>query len=296
LARSFFGQKVGVAFVEQTLYLHSTARLEKDLIYKIKEKVLEVLQEPAQIKECKLLQEGQEQTKNLCSYILSPLQQRQKSIGVLGVFNEGSRAYTFSDRKVFSLLCATVSQHLIRATLFQRVKEEAEQDPLTGVYNIKYFKEILEREFARAKRYRRPLSLIMLDFDHLKEFNDRFGHPEGSRLIKLVASCIKKNVRAQDYVARYGGDEFIMLLPETGVEGAKVVAERIRALIKSVSPHRGSASFGLAEAESAKDPMTLLSMADKALYQAKSEGRDMVCVWRRELEQAPSHEVTQILD
>jgi diguanylate cyclase (GGDEF)-like protein len=215
-----------------------------------------------------------------------PLEREKKSFGFMSVYSVEEEAFSPLHKKVFSIISTLVSLSLERAALFAETKEGAEKDELTGAYNFRLLRKILERELTRAKRYRRPLSLIMLDFDHLKEFNDRFGHHQGNRLIRSVAVAIKRRTRAQDYVARYGGDEFVVVLPETSLEEAETVAERIRSSIHSLRikriPCTISASIGVVGAPplEPKDADNFLKFADKALYQAKSEGRNTVFVQR----------------
>lgn len=158
-------------------------------------------------------------------------------------------------------------------------------DGLTGLHNHKHFYERLVEEMERARRYNNPLSLIMADIDHFKNYNDTHGHLEGDFLLKELASHMKKSVRFQDIVSRYGGEEFSIILPETGKEGAITLAERIRCSVAEQQfPHKETQpggnltiSFGVATfPDDARDPETLVERADKALYLAKGMGRNRV--------------------
>lgn len=155
-------------------------------------------------------------------------------------------------------------------------------DSLTGVKNRRAFNISLDEEFARAQRQHSPLSLVMLDVDWFKHFNDSFGHPAGDEALRAVAKIMQQNVRPYDVVARYGGEEFAAILPATGREGALVIAERCRRAIQSaVWPHRAvTASLGVATLSADMvSSLDLLTKADKALYQSKQGGRNRIsCV------------------
>jgi diguanylate cyclase (GGDEF)-like protein len=109
----------------------------------------------------------------------------------------------------------------------EKLERLATTDGLTGLKNHRAFQELLANEYARATRYKKPLSLVMLDVDHFKGFNDSFGHPAGDVVLKRVASLLQENARTTDVAARYGGEEFALLLPETGPRGAAMTADRI---------------------------------------------------------------------
>jgi diguanylate cyclase (GGDEF)-like protein len=158
-------------------------------------------------------------------------------------------------------------------------------DGLTGITNRRRFEETLELEWGRAKRGGTPLSLIMVDIDHFKLYNDTYGHQSGDECLRDVATSLAKSLnRAGDLVARYGGEEFVVILPGTGVEGATQVAESMRATVEALgienreSPIRGTLtiSLGVATAfpEKGISPEKLLAAADQALYRAKHEGRN----------------------
>ncbi len=156
-------------------------------------------------------------------------------------------------------------------------------DDLTGLNNYREFQRILVREFKAAHRAKKPLSLLMIDVDNLKESNDAFGHLIGDEVLKMVAQGIKSQMREVDWAARYGGDEFSVILPETPEDGAKVIAERIRAAVGEEKISLGnhiidlSVSIGCAELSSTMETeIDLVHAADKALYLAKHSGRNQV--------------------
>lgn len=152
-------------------------------------------------------------------------------------------------------------------------------DSLTGLYNRRAFEEKLRDEFERARRYNSPLSLLMLDADNFKEFNDLLGHPAGDGLLQSIARMLKDNARANDVTARYGGDEFAVILPNTDSKVAYHLAERLRWAARELccDPHQVTISIGVAALSPAMaDHRALVVAADNALYDAKRKGRNQV--------------------
>jgi diguanylate cyclase (GGDEF)-like protein len=168
------------------------------------------------------------------------------------------------------------SEHLER--LSERLRHLAYHDGLTGLYNHRYFQDHLNSEFERAKRYGHPLSVAMLDVNHFKEVNDRYGHLTGDKLLSFLGQVIAENVRSSDIAARYGGDEFAVILPETEGEAARTVAAKIRDAVVSRRDW-GGGLLGNVELDiaagvatfpvDARTPDQLLHEADAALYSAK---------------------------
>jgi diguanylate cyclase (GGDEF)-like protein len=165
----------------------------------------------------------------------------------------------------------------------QHAKLLSETDDLTGLFNTRGFAIAANRLFGQATRYGRPASVLMVDSDNLKGINDSHGHDAGSRLLRQVANAVQSELRASDVPARYGGDEFIVLLPETPPKGALDVAERIRNAIASrplaIDGHQINATVSIGIACYPEDGRTLDALAaraDRALYQAKAEGRNRV--------------------
>jgi diguanylate cyclase (GGDEF)-like protein len=161
-----------------------------------------------------------------------------------------------------------------------RLESLATTDGLTGVKNHRAFQESLEREFARATRYGSSLSLLMLDVDQFKQFNDQFGHPAGDEVLKQVARILASGSRLETLVARYGGEEFALILPNCGGEEAAVVAERVRRDVETgpwdlrpVTVSLGTAT----KCDGTQDRSALIARADSALYKAKVSGRNQVC-------------------
>lgn len=185
-------------------------------------------------------------------------------------------------------LAHEVAIALERAMVYSQVKILGIRDGLTGTFNRRKFDEDLEAEIARSVRYNSPLSLVMVDIDYFKAYNDVHGHPMGDNLLKRLVTVLSANLRPFDKVYRYGGEEFAVLLPETGKEKALLATQRLMDVIRQESfegekesqpTGKLTVSMGLAgfpEDGNTKD--LLIKHADKALYQAKSDGRDRIWV------------------
>jgi diguanylate cyclase (GGDEF)-like protein len=164
------------------------------------------------------------------------------------------------------------------------LKTLANTDGLTGLYNRRHFDAIGASEWARFQRYRRPLSVMVLDVDHFKAINDRFGHDLGDNFLKIIASVCTSVRRGSDTAARIGGEEFGLLLPETSGEAAFALAERLRMQVRACVPMIEqqrvdlSVSIGIAEADPGMTIHVLLKRADAALYEAKRGGRNRVAI------------------
>lgn len=160
------------------------------------------------------------------------------------------------------------------------LRELAVVDELTSLRNRRFFDRTLQYEVDRMKRYDRHLSLVLIDVDHFKSVNDRFGHLMGDEVLKVVARCLEKNVRKADLAARYGGEEFALVLPETGLAGALHVAERVRESVEQLEldGFKVTVSLGVATVEKSwpGDIPGIVRAADQALYQAKRTGRNKV--------------------
>ncbi|MGN2392387.1 diguanylate cyclase [Pelomicrobium sp. G1] len=179
-------------------------------------------------------------------------------------------------------IALAISNIRLRETLHR----QSIRDPLTGLFNRRYLEESLQREVARAERTGRPLALLMLDVDHFKRFNDSYGHEAGDAVLRALGRLLRQSVREGDIACRFGGEEFVVLLPEATLETAQERAERIRDEARRIRIHREgryldpvSVSFGVAiYPDHGVSAETLLAAADAALYRAKSSGRDRVMV------------------
>lgn len=184
------------------------------------------------------------------------------------------------------LLLETTALYAVLALTNARLRDLANRDGLTGMFNRRYFDERLDTEMMRARRERHALSLLLIDVDHFKQYNDRYGHLQGDECLRTVAASIEAAVRRPaDFAARYGGEEFAVLLPNTGRAGAVEVAELIREQLRLAAvPHQGSAascvtvSIGVGTIKVGEEASgeQLIAVSDQALYRAKDTGRNAV--------------------
>jgi diguanylate cyclase (GGDEF)-like protein len=180
---------------------------------------------------------------------------------------------------------AVLHLRIQKALEHARTRRLASTDGLTEVYNHRTFQERLSQEIARADRYSRPLSVLMIDVDHFKVYNDTHGHPQGDIVLQDLARLLREMSRTSDTVARYGGEEFAIILPETDSVGAQKIGQRLREQVEGHSfPGQElmpggtlTISIGVATRAPAGSKDALLQAADTALYTAKREGRNRVC-------------------
>ncbi len=200
------------------------------------------------------------------------------------------RAIKWNDGRIVKLQIATDITELKNA--YTTIEKMSITDDLTQIFNRRYFHACLNEEVQRVQRYKKNLSLIMMDIDHFKSVNDNYGHQTGDEVLIKISSILKSNVRKVDVVARYGGEEFIILLPETNGKGAYKVAEKLRILIadykiknKDGKEFHISSSFGVSSLKEVTDVEKdiddiIIKLADNALYEAKKTGRNkVVCSW-----------------
>ena len=213
-----------------------------------------------------------------------PVRVEGRIAGGIWIFSEG-RPFARDDRERAELVVEQAELALINSERFLQAREKAFVDDVTSLYNARYLLSALDREVNRAARSNSKLSVLFLDLDRFKQVNDRCGHLIGSRVLRELGGLLQESVRAIDTVGRYGGDEFTMLLVDTGLEGATSVADRIR---QSVAAHAFGAERGLelrltVSIGVATFPLhgesreRLLDLADKAMYLAKALGRNQVC-------------------
>lgn len=211
-----------------------------------------------------------------------PVLFEENLLGILWVWGQ---TVTHSDLPIMSIFARQVGVSLERARLFQEVQSLALTDPLTGLQNRRSLFELGRIEFTRAQRLDRPFSCIMLDLDHFKQINDTYGHPIGDQVLQEFAKRCAKVVRAIDMLARYGGEELIILLPETDRQTACIIAERLRKSIaaKPVKIPNGEINITVSIGVGAMDQNTmqletLIARADQAMYIAKHKGRNCVAI------------------
>ncbi|UFS70331.1 sensor domain-containing diguanylate cyclase [Geomonas sp. RF6] len=219
------------------------------------------------------------------SMICVPLVFQNRTMGLLYLDDFVPRQFDREKLNLLSILASFAAMAIFNATLHKRTKLMAITDALTGLHNHRYFKQYFRQEFGRAKRYHKPFSIIMLDVDDFKSFNDSYGHATGDKVLIAMGSSILETIRSVDVGFRYGGEEFIVILPETRLESAIQVAERLRenvmngttkALRGQIS--RGvTVSIGVASYPENTDRLDeLFNIVDTLLFQAKKEGKNKV--------------------
>lgn len=230
------------------------------------------------------------------NYLCVPLVAQGETLGLLYVENKSNfLALSIRDaeseqialKRRANLLAERISLALANLKLRDLLRNQSIRDPLTGLYNRRYLEESLNRELHRANRTSRNLSLVMLDLDHFKHFNDTFGHQVGDILLKEVAAIIKSRLRGGDLACRYGGEEFSLIIAEVGAEGAGKCVESIRDAIKHLSLQNRGQTLGTVTISAGiatypihgDDAEALTRAADEALYRAKKTGRDRVVVY-----------------
>jgi diguanylate cyclase (GGDEF)-like protein len=196
------------------------------------------------------------------------------------------RCFSRERLELLSILGSFASMSVDNARLHKCTLELACTDGLTGLYNHRQFKKMFREEVSRAGRYGKPLSIILFDADDFKKFNDTYGHPNGDIVLQELASLLRELLRDCDTVYRYGGEEFVALLPETAFQEALRVAERIRIFVETESPRflgrvascRGiTVSVGVATfPEDGDNPEDLLKSVDDLMYAAKRKGKNLV--------------------
>lgn len=213
------------------------------------------------------------------SLMCVPLKSKGKVIGVMEFGNnEDSEPFTKNDMDLLMKISDYISLAIERVALYQKMAELAVTDDLTKLFNSRYLNRTIEVEIQRSERSKTSVSLIFMDLDNFKQVNDNFGHLVGSKVLVEVGEILMKSLRSIDIIARYGGDEFVIVLPQTVPEAAMRVAERVRRLIekniflkKDGYNIRLTASFGVASyPRSAKTKEELIKLADEAMYKVKS--------------------------
>lgn len=219
------------------------------------------------------------------SIMCVPIKSKGRVLGVLEVINKaGGESFTQEDLFVLMKLVDQAALAVERAMLYQKMEELVITDDLTKLFNTRYLNRTIETELSRSKRYRTSVSLIFMDIDFFKDINDNYGHLVGSKVLVEMAQLLMKCLRNIDIVARYGGDEFVLVLPQTTSQDAVVIAERIR---KTIEEHvflkkegytlKMTASFGVSSyPDCAKSKEELLRLADEAMYRVKHRTRNGV--------------------
>lgn len=219
--------------------------------------------------------------------VVVPMKAKDKVNGIILADNFiTKKPITKDDIRMLTMLANQAGLAIENSQLYEKTVSRAHSDSLTELWNHGYFQYLLQTEFEKAKITKTPFSLIMIDIDNFKVYNDTFGHQAGDTILKSLASLIKNQSRKMDYVCRYGGEEFSILLPQTEKKEAFLIAERIRSDIQkyrfineeALPSKQLTASLGLASfPEDGQSPSELISRCDKALYQAKQQGKNNTC-------------------
>ncbi|MFQ5543288.1 MAG: diguanylate cyclase [Nitrospiria bacterium] len=236
------------------------------------------------------------------SEILAPLKVGKNKIGLLRLIrmpddiphpkngsnpeNRLKKKFDFDPHqsKMLSMISVPLSLAIRNSETYQQVKDRSVKDALTNVLNRRAFSDILSRETNRAERYESPMSLMVIDLDHFKKVNDTYGHLVGDQILREMACIFKENIRSVDILFRYGGEEFVVILPGTSLQNTLIVARRIKKQVETAlfhedgEPIRMTVSMGLAEypAPTIKSPKAVFHAADQALYRAKRAGRNRI--------------------
>ena len=219
-------------------------------------------------------------------YLCVPMLSRGEVLGVVHLRSGPADSATPLNERSAVSLADHVGLALVNLKLRETLRDQAIRDPLTGLFNRRYMQETLERELLRAARTEYPVGVIMLDLDRFKQFNDSIGHAGGDLLLRELGGLLRRQARSSDIVCRYGGEEFVIILPDMPLQAVLQRVEALRFGIRQLDvQHRGrpvgtlTASAGVAMfPEHGADGDTLLRAADRALYQAKAEGRDRMVV------------------
>jgi diguanylate cyclase (GGDEF)-like protein/PAS domain S-box-containing protein len=221
------------------------------------------------------------------SWLGTPIVARGQVIAFFSLDHRQPNFYTPRHAEMLGLFAAEAALALENARLFAETQRLAVTDPLTGLYNRRYFIEQAAREVERAQRYHHPVSVLMVDLDHFKQINDSLGHAGGDLVLQGIARALQSYLRRMDLVGRFGGEEFVCLLPETEIAGAALVAERLRQRIQSqrIETGRGLAAVTACIGVSQVEPEARFSIgeyidrADRAMYAAKLAGRNCIRLW-----------------
>lgn len=292
-----------VLFSQKKLWLFSNVKLNVDEIEEIKSAIVSALKEVTDSGDSnayktaiKYIGEGNAETSinsvnvkkkeefQFANRLFFPLDSGGGKIGMLKLIRYSDEPFSKHQYDILSMIVSTLTLALRNSEVHKEAQAMATIDSLTGLFNKRYFNDILDREFKGTMRYQTPVSLIMMDLDNFKVINDMYGHQAGDAVIKEISDRLAKSLRDIDVPARYGGDELAIILPETGSEQAFFVAKRLKRLIEqNPIKYRGNsinvtASIGISSCPNSgiKTVEDMISEADKALYDAKKCGRNRI--------------------
>jgi len=216
--------------------------------------------------------------------LIAPIHDDRQAVwAVVGLEANQSGTYSQSELQLLKTIMANVSTALTKARMYTEMEKLATIDGLTQIANHRKFQDIMSLEMERSQRYNTPLTLLLMDIDHFKKFNDTYGHPVGDLVLQMVAKALQGSIRNTDYCALYGGEEFVVVLIQTDEEQSRILAERVRKAVESMQVRNddkilkvtvsiGSATFPT----DAGDKQGLIDNADKAMYASKQSGRNRV--------------------
>jgi len=247
-----------------SVVLNNRAILQRDLLH-----------DHRFIEDMRLLEEG------IRSYVILPLNSRGRGIGVLALGSTRSEAYDEATLAHVQPLADSVALAFENVRLFQKTRELSISDEVTPLYNFRFFHQILDRELKLVDRYKSVLSLIFVDLDRFKPINDQFGHLRGSRVLREVGFLLRAAVRETDYPARYGGDEFVVILPQTDAEAACALADKLREMVEGhtfLQEEGINARIGMSTGVAtypieARSKESLIRLADERMYKDKEDRR-----------------------
>jgi diguanylate cyclase (GGDEF)-like protein len=224
------------------------------------------------------------------TYVGLPLVLHDLVIGVISVQSLQPNAFSEDEIMLLETMATQAAIAIANARLFDETQRLAITDSLTGLFTRRHMFELARKEYARARRYRHPFAVVFLDIDHFKHVNDAFGHAAGDTVLNAVAQICLDNVRQMDILGRFGGEEIMLLLPDTSLENSIVVANRLRQRIASTpvqteqGPVSVTVSIGVAALDDTCDRLeTLIEHSDQAMYSAKRQGRNRVITWQPSL-------------
>ena len=238
-----------------------------------------------------LIQRAYASQYNSNSCIIAPLLSGDQVLGVLNLADKTDGAYfdEAADQPPIELLCEIIGSAMSNIQLYEEVRQQARTDSMTGLLNYRAFYDRLDKEVQRCRRYGGPLSLVMIDLDNLKEANSQYGHRAGDAVVMHVAQEINSCTRQIDVAARYGGDEFAIILPNTQLAAALVVARRLSEMVRSQPVHVGedeievSVSIGVGQYQPECTIEDFVNAADMALFESKSAGKNRVSTFESAL-------------
>jgi diguanylate cyclase (GGDEF)-like protein len=239
------------------------------------------------------------------SFISYPISISGRKVGVLNVTDKKEGHYEETHLSLLESIAPQMALALDRAEWQEKATQfqlMSITDPLTGLLNRRYLEERLMEELNRSRRYEHPMSFMMIDIDDFKHYNDRNLHQAGDLALEMTAQCLKSALRSADVASRYGGEEFCILLPQTSLSEAKIIAERIRRRVERTRYPHGkhqplgalTVSIGISSlAPGLETPETIIRAADRALYLAKERGKNRVEAFEEALPEDPQRNVSE---